>query len=186
MSEFVGLAIFVLYVALLLLILGLIIFVVIDSKDKAERKFFAGRLRVEYPRLQKRESNLVTHARRELELIGEEPETIDWYLRVVKEFSSYGHSGGSMSVAIPTLQALLCFQNLSPLTRNPDEWMFISEDLWGDTNGIWQNVRNGEAFSNDGGITYYLLSENKDPSKLRIMHKSEAYRSKERDVNLSR
>ena len=186
MSEFVGWAVIVLYAALVILFSGAIIFVVIDSKDKAEREFFAGRLRIEYPKLQKRESNLVSHARRELELIREEPETIEWYLRVVKEFASYGHSGGSMSVAVPTLQALLSFQNLSPLTKNPDEWMFISEDLLGGTNGIWQNVRNGEAFSNDGGVTYYLLSENKDPSKLRIMHKSAAYRSKERDVNLPR
>ena len=176
MSEFVGLASVAAYVALLFLIVGFVILVVIDSKDKAEREFFAGRLRIEYPKLQKRESNLVTHARRELEMIGEEPETIEWYLRVVKEFASYGHSGGSASVAVPTLQALLSFKNLSPLTRNPDEWMFISEDLWGDTNGIWQNIRNSEAFSNDGGFTYYLLSENKDPSKLRIMHKSAIYR----------
>lgn len=186
MSEFVGWAIVALYVALLLLILGAIVFVVIDSKNKAEREFFAGRLRIEYPKMQKRESNLVSHARRELEMIGEEPETIEWYLRVVKEFASYGHSGGSMSVAVPTLQALLSFQNLSPLTKNPDEWMFISEDLWGDTSGIWQNVRNSEAFSNDGGVTYYLLSENKDPSKFRTMHKSEIYRSKERDVDCPR
>ena len=186
MSEFVGWANVATYIALLFLIVGFIILVVIDSKNKAEREFFDGRLRIKYLKLEKKESNLVSHARRELELIGEEPETIDWYLRVVKEFSSYGHSGGSMSVAIPTLQALLYFQNLSPLTRNQDEWMFISEDLWGDTGGIWQNVRNSEAFSNDGGMTYYLLSENKDPSKLRTMHKSAAYRSKDRDVNISR
>lgn len=186
MSEFVGWTIVAAFVALLFIIVGFVILGVIDAKDKEEREFFAGRLRIEYPKLQKRESNLVAHARRELELIGEEPETTDWYLRVVKECSSYGHSGESMSAAIPTLQALLYFQNLSPLTRNPDEWMFISEDLWGDTGGIWQNVRNSEAFSNDGGITYYLLSENKDPSKLRTMHKSEAYRSKDRDVNLPR
>ena len=185
MSEFVGWTIVALYVALLLLILGSIIFVVIDSKDKAKREFFAGHLRIEYPKRQKRESNLVTHARRELELIGEEPETIEWYLRVVKEFASYGHSGVSSSVAIPTLQELLSFKNLSPLTINPDEWMFISEDLLSNC-GIWQNVRNGEAFSNDGGMTYYLLSENKDPSKLRTMHKSAIYRSKDRDVDLPR
>ena len=186
MSEFVGWAIVALYAVLLLLILGAVVFVVIDSKDKAKREFFAGRLRIEYPKRQKRESNLVAHARRELELIGEEPETIEWYLRVVKEFSSYGHSGGSMSVAVPTLQVLLSFQNLSPLTINPDEWMFISEDLWGNTGGIWQNVRNGEAFSNDGGVTYYLLSENKYPSKVRTMHKSAIYRSKGRNVDLPR
>ena len=103
-------------------------------------------------------SNLVDHARRELELIGEEQETIDWFCRVIEEFSSYGHSGGSVSICIPMLQELLWFKNLTPLTDNPDEWL----DVTGynpDGPHMWQNRRNSEAFSDDGGKTYYLLSE---------------------------
>lgn len=96
-------------------------------------------------------SNLVDHARRELEMIGEDPEVIDGYLRIIQAFADMHPSGGMASVMIPTLNELLQFKNLKPLTNNPDEWI--------DHGGIWQNARNSEAFSTDGGETYYLLSE---------------------------
>lgn len=96
------------------------------------------------------ESNLITHARRELELIGEEPETIAWYLRVVKEFASFGHSGGSASVAIPTLNRLLSYKALSPLTDDPEDWILVGPDMW-------QNRRQSDCFSSDGGRTYTQL-----------------------------
>lgn len=108
------------------------------------------------------ESNLVSHARTELELIGEEPEFIEGYLNVIQAFANMGHSGGSAAVAIPTITELLCFRNLSPLTRNPDEWHFVSGTDYGLDKDIWQSKRNPEAFSHDGGKTYYLLSEGTD------------------------
>jgi hypothetical protein len=100
--------------------------------------------------------SLVEHARRELELIGEEPETVDWYCRVIAEFASAGHSGGSASVAIPTLHELLQFHALSPLTDDPTEWLDRSE-----MSGVplWQSIRDSTAFSEDGGKSYYLLAE---------------------------
>lgn len=104
-------------------------------------------------------SSLVEHARRELELIGEDKVTIDGYLRVIGAFASMGHSGGSASVAIPTINRLLQFKALTDLTNDPDEWIRHEEDVWGEPSGIWQNRRDSEAFSNDGGVTYYLLSE---------------------------
>jgi hypothetical protein len=103
-------------------------------------------------------SNLVDHARRELELLGEEPQTVDGYLKVIQAFADMGHSGGSASVAIPIINQLLQFHNLTALTDNPDEWYFHGE-VWGSGGGVWQNKRNGEAFSHDGGKTYYLISE---------------------------
>ena len=105
------------------------------------------------------ENSLVTHARRELEVINEDPETIEKYLKVVQAFSDMGHSGGSVGVAVANLSRLFLYQNLKPLTDDPKEWSYISEDKWDGTQGIWQNIRNGEAFSSDGGKTYYLLSE---------------------------
>lgn len=99
-----------------------------------------------------RESNLVKHALYELELIGEEPETITGYLKVIHAFANMGHSGGSASVAIPTINALLQYKNLRPLTNDPDEWADVGDRMW-------QNKRNSEAFSEDGGKTYYLLSD---------------------------
>lgn len=101
--------------------------------------------------------SLVDHARRELERIGEEPETIDWYCRVIAEFASAGHSGGSAMVTIPVLHELLQFKALSPLTDDPDEWVDRTEISGGVP--IWQNVRDSTAFSEDGGKTYWLLSE---------------------------
>ncbi len=104
-------------------------------------------------------SVLVDHARRELELISETPEIIDVYLKVIQSFDELGMSGLSASVAIPTIMELLSLKNLSPLTDSPDEWAHHVENVWGGEGGIWQNRRNGEAFSMDGGKTYYLISD---------------------------
>lgn len=97
-------------------------------------------------------SNLVKHAQRELEIIGEDPDFIQHYLDVVRLFASQGHSGGSASVFIPTLQKLLNFENLTPVTDEPIEWQEVQA-------GLWQNVRNGSFFSKDGGRTYYNVED---------------------------
>ena len=101
-------------------------------------------------------SNLVNHARRELELINEEPWITDGIVKVVEAFSEMGHSGSSADITIQILEDLLRFRNLSPLTDDPNEWINVS-DKTGEE--LWQNNRNSEAFSTDGGLTYYLLSE---------------------------
>lgn len=104
-------------------------------------------------------SNMVEHARRELTLVGEDPDVIEWYCRVIEEYASFGHSGGSMEATLPVLEKLLRLKNLTPITDNPDEWTFHDEEKWGDPGGIWQNKRNSQAFSKDGGKTYTVLSE---------------------------
>jgi hypothetical protein len=102
------------------------------------------------------DSNLVQHAKRELDLIGEEEWIVNGYLKMIRIFAGMGHSGGSASVFIPTLNALLSYNNLSPLTDSPDEWMLVSDTSEGK---CWQSKRNPEVFSDDGGKTYYLISE---------------------------
>lgn len=102
------------------------------------------------------ESNLVAHARRELEFAGVEEDVRPSIIAAVEAFASYGHSGGSASVVIPMLNDLLNFKNIAPLTDRRDEWMDVA-DFAGYQ--VWQNRRNSEAFSLDGGGTYYLLSE---------------------------
>lgn len=114
-------------------------------------------------------SNLVAHAKRELELVGEEPEIIDGYLKVIQAFADMGHSGGSASVAIPVINELLQFNNLTPLTDDPSEWNNVS-DISGEE--MWQNRRNSEAFSTDGGKTYYLLSEGGNAKNPRPLHEA--------------
>lgn len=98
------------------------------------------------------ESELVAHARRELATIGESKELTEGYLEVIRAFEKMQLDGGSVQIGIAVITGILEFQNLSPLTDNPDEWIEIVD-------GTWQNKRNGEAFSSDGGRTYYLLSE---------------------------
>lgn len=98
-------------------------------------------------------SNLVEHAKRELKLSGEtDEEYIAGILKVIQAFADAGHSGGSASVAIPTINELLQFHPLTPLTSNPAEWNEVGD-------GVWQSVRNSEAFSTDVGVSYYLVSE---------------------------
>lgn len=123
-------------------------------------------------------SNLVNHARRELEILGEEPETIKGYLKVIQAFADMGHSGGSASVAIPVINELLQFNNLKPLTNDPKYWMEVGKAMGGEE--VWQSTRRSDAFSNDGGETYYCLDEikprrwwRKSNSRRRVMHTSE-------------
>jgi hypothetical protein len=109
------------------------------------------------------DSNLVKHARTELERIGEEPTVIDWYLRIIREYASFGHSGGSAGATAIVLEELLRFRPLGPLTNDPKEWIHHGKEVWGDPNsdGVWQNVRDSRAFSNDGGETYTLVDDPK-------------------------
>lgn len=118
------------------------------------------------------DSNLVNHARRELQILGEDEDTIEGYLRVIQAFADMGHSGGSAFIAIPTINELLQFKNLKPLTNDPTEWMFHDNGTF-PPSGVWQNTRNGEAFSHDGGKTYYLLSEGGNDKNPEPLHTSE-------------
>lgn len=105
------------------------------------------------------EHNLVKHARRELELIGEEPNVIEGYLKVVQAFADIAFSPCSATVSISTINDLLQLKTLSPITDDPEEWVVYESDISRGYRKVWQNVRNRDAFSDDGGTTYYLPSE---------------------------
>lgn len=110
--------------------------------------------------------SLVEHAKYELSLLNNDKEFNESIIKAIEAFASYGHSGGSASVAIPMLTDLLQFKNLSPLTSNPKEWNQVGEEMW-------QSCRNSEAFSTDGGKTYYILSEvNEHPN---LFHRAERF-----------
>lgn len=97
-------------------------------------------------------SNLVNHAKRELSRLNNDEAFNACIINAVAAFAQYGHSGGSASVAIPLLNDLLQFKNVTPLTDDPKEWNEVGAKTW-------QSSRNPEAFSEDGGKTYYLLSD---------------------------
>lgn len=114
--------------------------------------------------------SLVEHARRELALCGqtaEDPEYAESIVKAVEAFASYGHSGGSASVAIQQLHTLLKFGTLSPLTDDPSQWMNVTDR----PAEMWQSLRDPSAFSQDGGKTYYLLDESSDAGR-RVTHTS--------------
>ena len=117
-------------------------------------------------------SNLVDHARKELKLLGEDPETSEQIVRIVQAFADMGHSGFSAMHTVGVLDRLLTYRNLTPLTNDPEEWNYIPEDMSGEAGGLWQNKRNSEAFSHDGGFSYYLLSEEHSDVP-RILHMAE-------------
>lgn len=98
-------------------------------------------------------SNLVSHAVRELDAIGCEEGDFTGrkeVLDLVKVFASQGHSGSSASWVIAVLTRLLRFEALGPLTDDPEEWHEVGE-------GLWQSRRQSDAFSKDGGKTYKHL-----------------------------
>lgn len=120
------------------------------------------------------DGNFVRHAKRELDLAGEDDDITAWMVGVVREFARYGHSGGSIGPCMAMLNQLLKFKPLTPLTDDPDEWLHHGEEAWGGAGGIWQSMRDPEAFSTDGGATYYLLSEREAVGvDLTPYHKSE-------------
>jgi len=141
------------------------------DSDERWRAIFEGVMRVINQKPE--DSNLIKHAKLELELLGEDAETVEGYLEIFRAWGRMGHSGGSASIAIPVINALLLGRNLTPLTDDPDEWIQHDESVWGAPGGVYQNKRNGEAFSTDGGKTYYLLSEGAHAHNQRPLHNSQ-------------
>ncbi|KIF66223.1 hypothetical protein HY68_36530 [Streptomyces sp. AcH 505] len=110
------------------------------------------------PKTRPEESNLVAHARRELRILEEDPDTIRGICDVVHAFAKMGHSGGSAPYAISYLERLLRYEPLSELTDDPSEWLDRHAEGM-TTSPLWQSVRHPDAMSTDGGKTYILLSE---------------------------
>lgn len=116
-------------------------------------------------------SKLVEHAKRELTLAklyredSVDSHITDEYdnaiaaavIELVQVFADQRHSGMSAAMTRGLLIRLLSYDTLSPLTNNPDEWNFIPEEMSGEPDGLWQNIRNSSAFSKDAGRTYWTL-----------------------------
>lgn len=119
----------------------------------------------EYQEVTDEDSYLVKHARIELSGFPEEdPEFVEHIMDTVKAFSKYkGHGGGSVAIAIHMISALLNGQNLLPLTDDPEEWEHHDAKKYGIEQDYWQNKRNSSALSMDGGKTYFLVDEKREP-----------------------
>jgi hypothetical protein len=84
-------------------------------------------------------------------------------LDLIKTHTKYGHSGGSHSLTLSVFNKVVNFENLSPLTNNLKEWMYVSEK-------VWQSTRCSSAFSEDCGRTWYSVND-----KNRKIHKSKEF-----------
>ncbi len=100
--------------------------------------------------------SLLSHAERELDLIGMKDEGDDdmniamrkHILHMIEEFSEEGHSGFSAQYAISILSKLLKYEPLTPLTGDDSEWVDVSE-ISG--NILYQNKRSGRVFKDNDG-----------------------------------
>lgn len=110
-------------------------------------------------------SNLVKHAEYELKLAGLFDKDSDYdgmlgdaVLQLVKVFAKQGHSGFSAGRTLAIFNEVANFKNLTPIGKDPDEWMNVSEMSNGPT---WQNKRRSTTFSRDGGKTWYDIDDPK-------------------------
>jgi len=115
------------------------------------------------------ESNLVKHAKRELQAAGMYSDDMNYgagtiannVLEVITLISKQGHSGGSMEQFLLVFNKLIAFENIAPLTNDPAEWVDMSS-FGGPGPMHYQGLRNSSAFSADGGKTYWLISDRVD------------------------
>ena len=106
-------------------------------------------------------SQLIDHAKRELEKIGLSPEAIDDYLAPLEAFDKLlFFDKVQKNNAAQVLADLLLGKTLTTITDDPWEWQLLpGSDTDSDMRGIWQNKRDPKAFSTDGGKTYYYLDQ---------------------------
>lgn len=106
-------------------------------------------------------SNLVDHAQRELELAGLFDKDADYggatgaaVIELMEVFAKQGHSGGSAMLVRELFSKLSAFENLTPITDNPEDWIDRTQESG---EPMWQSKRNPKIFSKDGGKTHYSI-----------------------------
>lgn len=124
------------------------------------------------------DSNLYQHAQSELTIAGLFDEDADYggmlaaaVLELVETFARQAHSGASAAATLDIFNRVITFSPLTPITDDTDEWMHVSEEMAGDAN-LWQNRRQSSAFSNDGGKTFYDLTEPLNTNGTQVLHPS--------------
>ena len=103
-------------------------------------------------------------------------------MALIRPFSEAGHSGSSAGLTLDIFNRLANFEALTPITNAPEEWMDVNGIGYGaipitvepETQavadkinsvskavGLWQNRRDSSLFSNDAGMTYYSVKDEK-------------------------
>lgn len=105
------------------------------------------------------ESNLVRHAREELQRAGLLDSDSDYggalgrdVMEMVKRFSDDGHSGLSAAAAISLFEKLARFEPITPLTGEDDEWEHVARHLYQNKRYPYVFREGGEAYDIEGRI----------------------------------
>lgn len=109
------------------------------------------------------ESNLIKHAKRELEVMGydlneKEENPNKWIceniLELLEVFSKQGHSGSSAPYCISLFTKLANFEPVCPLTGNDDEWNEVGDNLYQNKrcSHVFKKDKNGVAYDIEGKI----------------------------------
>ena len=103
-------------------------------------------------------SNLIEHAKKELELAGMMSEDSDYNgmlgkaaLELIEVFSQQGHSGCSAGMTVSLFRKLADFKPLAPLTLLDDEWNEVGHETF-------QNRRNSSVFKDAQVSKAYYIS----------------------------
>lgn len=96
----------------------------------------------------------ITHARVELQLLEADEQETDLMLQMVRIWLKLvkNRDLSDQMVYRDMLLDLGTGQNITPLTNNPEEWEQVTPTLW-------RSNRNRDAFSGDGGSSFWLRTE---------------------------
>jgi len=110
--------------------------------------------------VQERDSHLVTHAKRELELAGLFAKDSDYsgaigeaVMDIIRLVSLQGHSGSSAGLLLQIVTRLMQFATLTPNDHSLNR--DVSEYAGQPTGTRLQDIRESNWLSNDGGATWY-------------------------------
>jgi hypothetical protein len=96
------------------------------------------------------------HAAYELTYQGMTGTDHDNILTIVGTFADYTDPAEREQI-VQKVMTLLAFKPLSPLTNESAQWVDRSPTIGG--NPLWQSKRDPDAWSHDGGLTFYYSSE---------------------------
>jgi nicotinamide mononucleotide adenylyltransferase len=104
--------------------------------------------------------NLESHAKYEIQKAGLDNKDADYegmigksVLELMKVYAKQGHSGFSAQWTRELFNKLANYENLTPITSDPDEWENVREGADGEP--LWQSIRNPALFSDNGGKTWW-------------------------------
>jgi hypothetical protein len=124
--------------------------------------------RVENKMAKKKESGLVSYARKELQRAGLFDKNSDYdgilgdvVLRMVRQFSKEGHSGYSAFCAINLFRRVVQYMPLTSIEHPVEIDYIVVRDGRTDNKPVYQHCRLSSLFSEDYGKTWYDLDGKK-------------------------